>query len=91
MIIEITIISVCLAYLCFTYYVYLRIIKAIYLSENRRKLHKRFIWFVPFIGPLIIRNFWKRNIDIGIDVMTKSKRKLDKSNFYESGKGIFGG
>jgi len=79
-----------LVYFIFTYYVRIRINKSLYLTEKRRSLHKKFIWILPFLGPLIIRGFWKKK-EKGLNVMTKQKRKFDKSNFYESGKGIFGG
>lgn len=80
-----------LVYYFFTLYVYRRIDNSLYLDENRRRLHKKFIWIVPFLGPLIIRGFWKRRKEKKLDIMTKDKRKIDKSHFYESGKGIYGG
>ncbi|MCK5845815.1 MAG: hypothetical protein KAG84_00130 [Bacteroidales bacterium] len=84
-------IIVFIVYIILTSYIYIRINKAIYLSEERRTIHKIFIWLLPFIGPFIIRGFWIKKSRQNLETMTKNKRKLDKSNFYESGKGIFGG
>lgn len=80
-----------LVYYFFTLYVQRRIGKSLYLDEKRRILHKKMIWILPFLGPIIIRGFWKKRKEKKLEVMTKSKRKIDKSNFYESGKGILGG
>ena len=91
MTITIIILTAIVVYFFFTFYVYGRINKSLYLNESRRKLHKKFIWIVPFIGPLIIRGFWKKRKEKDLEIMNKYNRKIDKSNFYESGKGIFGG
>lgn len=86
----IIIIIVLFVYYFFTKYVNDRINKSLYLNESRRNSHKIFIWIIPFLGPLIIRSFWKKREDNEMEIMTKEKRKQDKSNFYESGKGIRG-
>ena len=75
------------AYLIFNIYVTIRINKSYYLSEERRKLHKIIIWLVPFIGPLILVNFWTRK-KIKMDTMTKVEREKKKGDFYESGIGL---
>lgn len=86
----IIIVVILIAYFIFTKYVNNKINKSLYLNESRRNSHKIFIWIIPFLGPLIIRNFWKTREDNELEIMTKKKRKQDKSNFYESGKGIRG-
>jgi|ETNmetMinimDraft_18_1059904.scaffolds.fasta_scaffold53859_2 hypothetical protein len=68
-----------ISYAILNIYVTMRINKAYYMKEERRKLHKKFIWIVPFLGPLIIKSFWMKKEDKELDVMTKDKRKLPKS------------
>jgi len=82
--------AVLILYFIFNLYVRNRINNSIYLDEKRRELHQKLIWILPFLGPIIIYGFWKNKSKDELDVMTKSKRKHDKSNFYESGKGIYG-
>jgi hypothetical protein len=77
-------------YFLFTGYVFMRIKKSEYLNEKSRKIHGILIWVLPFIGSWIIRDFWRKNPNKKLEIMTKSRRKIDKSNFRESGKGIFG-
>ena len=84
-----TVLVVAFLYVFINIYVTKRINKALYLKEERRRLHKKFIWYLPFIGPLIIRGFWKTREDKDLEVMTKSKRKIDKSNYTESGTGMY--
>jgi len=56
-----------------------RIEKAYYLKEERRVLHKRLIWILPFIGPFLIKSHWRRNKEL--KVMTKTERtKRNGSN-----------
>ena len=31
-----------------------------YSDEERRKLHKKFIWMIPFVGPLMVRGYWRK-------------------------------
>ncbi len=51
-------------------------------------LHKKMIWFLPFIGPLLIKGFWARNSKERFDTMTKAQRNDKKDGgFYESGIG----
>lgn len=80
-------IGLLLAYLCLNLYVNYRISSSLYLDEDRRKLHRIFIWLLPFIGPLMIRNFWKKKKPSRLEIITKDKRKTDNSGFYESGIG----
>lgn len=67
-----------------------RINHAFYMNESRRKLHKRFIWFLPFLGALLIKGYWKKDKDEPF-AMTKKDRKQDKSSFYDCGIGIKAG
>ena len=76
-------------YLLFTSYVQKKISKARYLNEDRRNTHKKLIWYLPFLGPLLIKDYWQKQKK-GLGVMTKEKRNKGKGGFHESGKGIFG-
>jgi hypothetical protein len=78
-----------LAYIGLNFYVDKRIREAHYLSLDRKKLHRKFIWILPFLGPWLIRSFWKKP-EGDMEVMTKDKRKLKKSDFYESGYYLYG-
>lgn len=84
-----------LAYVCLNLLVTQKINQADYFKEDRRTLHKRFIWLLPFLGPLAIRGFWKKKKDTGLEVMTREKRgKSTKANFsdnWESTTGMGGG
>ena len=82
-------VMIAIIYLSLNIYVTRKINKACYLNEERRKLHKRFIWMLPFLGPLIIKSFWQEKEKDGLEIMTKDKRKIDKSSFYESGSGMY--
>ncbi|TKG93991.1 hypothetical protein EYV94_14645 [Puteibacter caeruleilacunae] len=62
--------------------------KTTYLSEDKKKLNSVLVWSIPFVWALLIRNVIK---SVDMSVMTKDKRNIDKSHFYESGKGIYGG
>lgn len=77
-----------LLYLVYTLYVNHRISSSFYLNKDRKKLHRVFIWLVPFLGPLMIRNFWKKKKSTRLEITTKDKRKIDSAKFYESGIGI---
>lgn len=77
------------AYVLFTLYVSKRISQARYMDEERRSMHKKLIWFLPFIGPLLFKGFWaKQNKRMG--VQTKSKRNKGKGGFTENTGGIWG-
>lgn len=82
--------SIIIVYLFVTIYVSKRIDKSLYFSEQRRELHKKIIWIIPFLGSLILISFWKKRKTRNLEIFTKKKRKIDKSHFYESGKGIWG-
>lgn len=58
------------------------------MDEEMRRLHRRFIWFVPFVGPLIIAGFWRKAKKVNFDTMTKQQRDKKKGDFYESGIGL---
>lgn len=90
MIMKIVIVSVFIAYILFTFYVNNKINKAVYFDEERRSIHKKLIWILPFIGSLMIRNFWKKQDPKDMKVISKTTSKKSKMNFTESGKGIFG-
>lgn len=76
------------AYVALNSFVGYRIRKSLYLEETRRKLHLKLIWYLPFLGPLIIRNFWKKQKNEPLETITKDKRKIKKGSFYESGIGM---
>jgi|GEM_PF-1875642 len=79
-----------LAYVCLNLLVTQKINKADYFKEERRKLHKRFIWILPFLGPLAIRSFWKKKEDTGLEIMTRDKRGKSKANFKDNWKSTTG-
>lgn len=82
-----------IAIICFiviNLFVTKRINKSYYLNEEMRSLHKKFIWFLPFLGPLLIKSFWGKQKNERKLPHTQSQReKNEKYNgFYESGKGL---
>lgn len=76
-----------IAYILLNIFVMWRINTSFYLREERRKIHKLLIWFIPFIGPLLIFNYWTKSKST-FEVMTKEQREKKKGNFYESGVGL---
>lgn len=72
-------------YAGFNLFVTHRINTAYYVEEERRRLHKKFIWLVPFVGPLIILGFWRKRKKFKFDTITKPDRDKKKGAFYESG------
>jgi hypothetical protein len=77
-------------YILLNLYVTRRINKSYYLNGERRELHKKLIWIIPFIGPLLIRGFWKMEKNKKIKTITKEEREKKKGDFYESGIGLYG-
>ena len=77
-----------IVYIVFNLYVTKKINKASYSNEERRALHKNLIWFMPFIGPLMIIRFWRKDRKVEFDTMTKAQREKKKGDFYESGVGL---
>jgi hypothetical protein len=75
-------------YIVFNLYVTKKINKASYLSQERRGLHKKLIWIIPFVGPLLIIGFWRNEKEVKFETMTKDKRDKEKGDFYESGIGL---
>ena len=82
-----TIITFTAVYIILNLYVTGRINKSYYLNEERRGLHKKLIWIIPFIGPLLIIGFWTKR-KIKSETMTKNEREKKKGDFYESGIGL---
>ena len=89
MIIEI-LLGVPLAYVLLNLWVTKKIERAKYYKEERKALHKRVIWMVPFLGPLMLRGFWKDRGKAKMEIITKVKRKITQGGFYESHKGYPG-
>jgi hypothetical protein len=79
-----------LDYILLNVFVTKRINKSYYLSEEMRSLHKKFIWFLPFLGPILIKNFWRKPKTNNIQTNTKTQRdkKAKYDGFYESGQGV---
>ena len=67
-----------------------KIDEALYLNEKSRKLHKKIIWILPFLGALLTKDSWQEQKGNDIEITTKSSKKINKSSFYESGQGIHG-
>lgn len=86
----IAIVLVLTIYLALNIYVTYKINRANYLTEERRSLHKRLVWILPFLGPFLIKSFWSDEKPI-TKAMTKKDRETDNSSFYESKKGFDGG
>ena len=85
-----SIILIFIIYLIINIYVLTRLNKSYYMDEKMRRLHKILIWFLPFIGPLIFRNFWRKEKLNKLPTNTKSNREKHNlsGDFYESGKGM---
>jgi hypothetical protein len=77
-----------IAYILLTLYVTRRVKKSFYLNEERRAFHKKLIWAIPFLGPLMIIGFWKKERKVNFETMTKEDREKRKGDFYESGIGL---
>lgn len=77
-------------YISLNIYVSKRIKKARYLDEQRRKLHLRLIWFVPFLGPWIIKSFWKKPPDKLEIMFGEDRKRKPGGGFYESKEGWHG-
>ena len=77
-----------IVYIVFNLYVTKKINKASYSNAERRALHKNLIWLIPFIGPLMIIGFWRKDRKVEFDTMTKDQREKKKGDFYESGIGL---
>ena len=79
-----------LIYVLLNGYVTKRLNKSYYINEEMRSLHKKFIWFLPFLGPLIIKNFWKKPKTNNVQTNTKTQRDKNTKydGFYESGQGV---
>jgi hypothetical protein len=71
-------------YIIVNWYVGNRIKNAYYLDEERRKLHLHLIWYLPFIGALIFKEYWTVSYNRNIEVMTKNKRHF-KENIQSPG------
>ena len=59
------------------------IIKSYLLDSTKKKINIILTWTIPFLWFLIVRSITK----VSSGTMTKDKRKIDKSSFYESGIG----
>ncbi len=79
--------AIATVYVLLNIFVTIRINKSDYLNEERRRLHKRLIWLIPFLGPLLIIGFWTK-VKPKLETMTKDEREKKKGNFYESGIGL---
>jgi hypothetical protein len=83
-----TIIIIVTVYIILNLYVTGRIKKSYYLNEERREFHKKIIWAIPFLGPVLIIGSWLKPGEIKSDTMTREQREKSKANFYESGVGL---
>ena len=82
--------GVAIVYILFNVWVTKMIERARYYKEERKALHRRVIWIVPFLGPLLLRSFWKDRRKNKLEIITKEKRKIQQGGFYESHKGYPG-
>ena len=67
-----------LSYVSLNLYVGRKIRVARYGSEDRRQLHQRFIWLLPFLGPLLIKSYWQ-SAKAQPEVITRGQRKTNSS------------
>jgi len=76
-------------YILMHVYVTKRISKAYYVEDKMKRFHRKFIWMLPFLGPLVIKNFWKTPKEKGLQINTKTQRDKNTTygGFYESGLG----
>lgn len=81
---EVLIGVILVSYIGLNIYVAKRINDAEYLYEGRKSLHKRLIWYLPFIGPLIIRSFWDVKPKNADDIVTKDKRKIKQGKHTDN-------
>jgi hypothetical protein len=77
-------------YLVLNVFVTKQINKSIYVNEEMKRLHKRLIWVLPFLIPVLIKNFWKKPKTNKIQTNTKTQRDKNAKygGFYESGIGV---
>ena len=61
-------------YLLLNIFVTIRINKSDYLNGERRGLHKRLIWLIPFLGPMLILRYWTKSKP-KFETMTKQQRE----------------
>lgn len=84
--------SIILAYVVLNLYVRRRIQRAWYLDEGRRRIHLWLIWLFPFLGPVLIRGFWKKPKEKGeLEVVTKERRRKRNSGMFGGGVGFIPG
>jgi hypothetical protein len=60
-----------------------RLNRAFYMDDGRRLFHRKFIWLVPFVGPIIIIGFWRKTHAVKFDTMTKQQRDKKKGIFMK--------
>ena len=53
-------------------------------GKSQKRINTILVWTFPFVWYWFIKSLIKPT-----EVMTKGKRKIDKSNFTESGKGMY--
>lgn len=57
------------------------------LGDSQKRINSIMIWIIPFVWFWLIKGMLGTKT---METMTKSKRKIDKSNFTESGIGTMG-
>ena len=46
-----------------------------------QSLHLKLIWFLSFIGPLMLYSFWKKSKPTKMKINTKEHRKTESTHF----------
>ena len=73
---------VIILYVLFTVSAYKKIQQSVMFNDSQKRINSILIWCIPFIWHFMIKGLLKPS-----ETMTKSKRKIDKSFYYESGLG----
>jgi hypothetical protein len=66
-----------------------KINQAYYLKEERRSLHKKVIWIIPFLGPLLIKSHWSKNEE-KLKVTTEANRRNKRGNNTDNWESLTG-
>lgn len=75
---------VALFYLYFTIKTQIKIVRTIDLNKNQKVLNSIFLWLIPFLWGLLVKTILK---DGASGTVTKDKRKVKSSHYYESNMG----
>ena len=78
----------CVIYITSNLVISKRLKNSYYPDKAMLSLHLKLIWILPFIGPTLLYNFWKKSNPTVMKINTKENRKTESTHFYESGEGL---